>query len=80
MAQVLSTVLDGKTLGAFVEGGSDWLECCKLLTRPAMWKLLMGALVYILITPIFITHSLPGLVSRQRAHVWFRNRESKSAT
>ena len=77
MAQVYSTVLDGKTLGQHVKGGRGRPGWCKILARPAMWKMLVGVLVVMLISPIFITHILPGLVSRQRAYSWFRNREGQ---
>lgn len=68
MAQVYSTVLDGKPLGPRVdlEGNVEWLEGGKPLPRSSVLKERIGILLGLLISPIIITHALPGVVSRPR--------------
>ena len=85
MARVYSTVLDGKPLGPHVklQGSDEWLETggkpLPIFAGSSMVQVLMSALVNVLlgllISPVIITHMLPGLVSRQRAHTWFGSRE-----
>jgi len=81
VAQVYSMVLDGKPLGYRVklEGSEEWQETgAKPLERQLMLKSKMEGLPGSLISPIVVTHIVPGMVSRQRAYTWFRNIESQN--
>ena len=85
MAQVYSTVLEGKPLGQGVrlrseewkETGGTPAESYTIFTDGNFGIFL---LVRTMTTPIGIILLIPGLVSRQRAYTWFKNRESKSTT